>query len=103
MATQYTTPTEEFVIEGIDLTGFDVWVSFQQGRRELDIKADVTSDGTDTTASVSLTQEQTAGFKPGKVAVQVNWVTPEGQRDATEKGEVAWYSNLLERVVEYGE
>ena len=104
MVIQYTTPIERAVVEGVDLTGCDVWLSFQQGRRELDVKASsVTYDGEDTTVEVPLTQLQTAGFKAGTVQMQCNWVTPEGSRDATVLAEVEWGLNLLERVVEYGE
>ena len=104
MVIQYTTPTERAVVEGADLTGCDVWVSFQQGRRELDVKASsVTYDGTDSTVEVPLTQLQTAGFRPGTVKLQVNWVTSTNERDATILAEVEWGENLLERVVEYGD
>ena len=106
MIIQYTTPAEALVVEGIDLTGCDVWVSFQQGARELDVKnPTVAYDGTkgNTTVTVELTQSQTAQFRAGKVAVQVNWITQEGARDATAQAELEWAANLLERVVEYGE
>lgn len=101
---QYTTPTDVCVVHGIDLTGCDVWVSYQQRKAELDVKASsVTYDGEDSTVSVELTQEQTAKFKAGTVEMQVNWVTPQGKRDATTKKSQEVLVNLLERVVEYGD
>lgn len=101
---QYTTPTNRHIVKGIDLTGCDVWVSYEQGKVELDIKAsDVSFDGEDTTLSVTLTQEQTSSFKVGKVSFQVNWVYPDGSRDATGQKITLMEPNLLNKVVEYGD
>lgn len=101
---QYTTPTNKHIVKGIDLTGCDVWVSYEQGRVELDIKAaDVAFDGEDTTVAVRFTQAQTAGFRPGEAKVQVNWVYPDGARDATRQKTVEVEPNLLNREVEYGD
>ena len=101
---QYTTPTAQLVVEGVDITGCDVWVSWQQGQRELDMLADtVEYDGKDTTITVTLTQLQTAKFHKGKVRVQVNWVTVDNYRDATEQKDVDWYGNLLEHEVSYAD
>ncbi len=101
---QWTTPTNKHILKGIDLTGCDVWVSYEQGKVELDIKAtDVTFDGTDTTLTVRFTQEQTASFKVGNVKFQVNWVYPDGTRDATNQKVTQIEPNLLNKVVEYGD
>lgn len=101
---QYTTPTNKHVVKGIDLTGCDVWVSYEQGKRELDMKAaDVAFDGEDTTITVRFTQGQTASFKVGEAKVQVNWVYPDGTRDATGQKSVRIEPNLLNREVEYGD
>lgn len=100
---QYTTPTNRHIIKGIDLTGCDVWVSYEQGKNELDIKAtNVSFDGEDTTVAVKFTQEQAASFKVGAVKYQVNWVYPDGTRDATDQKVTEVVPNLLNRVVEYG-
>lgn len=100
---QYTTPTNRHIVKGIDLTGCDVWVSYEQGKVELDIKAtDVTFDGEDTTLSVTLTQEQTSSFKVGNIKYQVNWLYPDGRRDATTQKATTMEPNLLNRVVDYG-
>lgn len=102
MAIQYTTPIEQFVIEGTDLTNCRVWVSYQQGKRELDVEAtSITFDESDSTIAVQLTQEQSAIFRAGKVMIQVNWITFDGYRGATEIKEVMWLPNLLEHEVSY--
>lgn len=102
MAIQYTTPIEQFVIEDTDLTGCRVWVSYQQGKRELDVEAtSITFDESDSTIAVQLTQEQSAMFRAGKVKIQVNWITFDGYRGATEIKDVEWLPNLLEHEVSY--
>lgn len=101
---QYTTPTDELIVKGADLTGCEVWVSYQQGRRELDIEAtDVSYDGHDTTITVELTQQQTASFKQGAVEIQVNWISPQDKRNATTIAKQEVLGNLLERVEHYGD
>ena len=101
---QYTTPTDELVVKGIDLTGYEVWASYRQRSKRLDVQAtDVTYDGKDTTILISLTQEQTGAFASGKVSVQVNWLTQEGARDATTIKEISVGENLLDRVMEHGD
>ena len=99
----YTTPTHDIVVEGKDLTGCDVWVSYQQGARERDVKVEPEFDGTDTVLHVPWTQQQTAVFAPGSVEVQVNWVYPQGERDASETAIIDVEKNLLRREVEFGE
>lgn len=100
---QYTTPTDELKVKGVDLTGYEVWASYRQRSHKLDVQAQsVTYDGTDTTVLIPLTQEQTGAFCAGQVAIQVNWLTSEGQRDATAIKTVSVGANLLDRVMEYG-
>lgn len=94
---RYTTPTHEHRIKGIDLSGCEVWVSYEQGLAEVNAKASVEFDGTDSIATVSLTQGETARFREGTVYVQINWVWPNGKRDATVKKELPMLGNLLER------
>ena len=99
----YTTPTHDIVVEGKDLTGCDVWVSYQQGTRERDVKVEPEFDGTDTVLHVPWTQQQTAYFSPGCVEVQVNWVYPQGERWASKTAIIDVEKNLLSKEVEYGE
>lgn len=101
---QYTTPTHSYVVEGIDLSGCDMWVSYQQGDAKLDVKATTVSyDGIDTTATVNLSQEQTGAFEPGTVKVQLNWVYPNGKRDAVSVKSIDVGRNLIPRVMGYGD
>ncbi len=99
---QWTTPTHTHTVSGIDLTGFDVWVSYKQGRNELSVLAsDVTYDGSKTSVTVELTQRQTGAFKADTVKVQINWVTPDGKRDAVKVKSVECDENLMAKEVNY--
>lgn len=101
---RWTSPLTELRVVGVDLTTCRVWVSYQQGPRELDVEpVSVALDGEDTVLTVDLTQEQTAAFREGAVKVQVNWVTQEGRRDATVIKSVSVLPNLLEEVKGYGD
>ena len=106
---RYTTPEDTFVIHGVDLTGCDVVVSYRQlighstNAHQLDIDdPEVSFDGTDTTLTVRLTQEQTGGFQAGQCMVQVNWIDPDGVREATEIATARVPDNLLRAVMTYG-
>lgn len=101
---RYTTPTHELTVKGVDLTGCDVYVTYKQARNVLTISdPEVEFDGKDTVVTVELSQIQSASFKTGDATVQINWVTPQGARDATNIKQVRIEQNLLEEVVEYGE
>lgn len=100
---QWTTPTEELTVEGVDLTGCDVWVSITQGARTVEVRnPQMETDGTDTTLYVELTQAQTGRLKVGKAEVQVNWLDAADKRNATETVVVDVTKNLLRRVVNHG-
>lgn len=99
---QWTTPTHTHIVRGIDLSGYDVYVSYKQGRNELSVASDqVEYDGSDTTVTVGLSQRQTGGFKAGAVKVQVNWVTPDSKRDAVLVKSVEVDENLMAKEVKY--
>ena len=106
----YTTPTITLTVEGVDLTPHDVYVSLEQGTHELHktgndltITTDTHGQVTDTIITLVLTQEESASFNVGKaVNVQVNYVTADGVRDATEIKTVNVMRNLLDEVVNYG-
>lgn len=102
---QYTTPTVPLTIVGADITGADrIVVSFRQamGRStnshqvDVDMTGEVTLVGSDTYMEVPLTQEQTGGFVPGRVQVQVNWWA-DGHRAATDIVAVPSLANLFDR------
>ena len=103
---RYTTPTMPFLVEGLDLTGMDVHVTFRQGRRKLDISDPLVEivtieQTTYTRVTVTLTQEQTGRFTTSPCKVQVNWVAADGSRDATDEKAIDVWPNLLDEVVEY--
>lgn len=106
----YTTPTIVLTVEGVDLTSMDVYATLEQGNHELTKSGDaliittVTEDAqTDTTISMTLSQTESASFDFGKSAlVQVNWISAQGVRCATEIGKIGVMRNLLDEVVNYG-
>ncbi len=101
---RYTTPTHVHKVMGIDLTDCDVYVSYEQGLRNIDVKAQSLSyDGEGTSVTVPLTQLQTAKFRVGKVYVQINWVYRDGKRDAVNAKEMEITENLMQKVVSYGD
>lgn len=107
----YTTPTISLTVEGVDLSGMDVYVSLEQGQKELTKTGDaliiepiVGAETTDTSITFTLTQEESAFYDFGKsVSVQVNWISSSGVRDATEIKTIPVMRNLLDKVVEYGD
>jgi len=106
----YTTPTIVLTVEGVDLTGDDVYVSLEQGCHEmvktgndLIITTDTHGQITDTIITFTMSQEESASWNFGKsVSVQVNYITPDGVRDATEIKTVSVMRNLLDEVIQYG-
>ena len=106
----YTTPSISLVVESVDLTGNDVYVSLEQGSHELTktgsdliITTDTHGQQTDTEIVFTLSQTESAAFNFGKsVSVQVNWINASGVRDATEIKTIGVMRNLLDEVIEYG-
>lgn len=103
---RYTSPTQELVVENIDLTQSDVYVTYKQGRtilnlsgEDIEMETEVVDDQTNTVISVYMSQETTAAFKTNDdIEVQVNWLT-DGERNATVIAKVGVYRNLLEEVI----
>lgn len=96
---RYTTPSYELTIEGVDLTGFDVYVTFSQNGQTLTIEdPPITVEDETTTITCELTQEQSASFKQGRMEVQVNWVDAVGKRSATVIKQVPVLAQLLQEV-----
>lgn len=98
----YTTPTYELAIEGANLVGADICVSFRQNtncKASLDV-TDVTValDGEDSIVTFTLTQEQTGRFKVGPIKVQVNWIL-EGARNSTYVAEIPAFEQLRREVM----
>lgn len=103
----YTTPTISLTVEGVDLTGQDVYVSLAQGAVELTkTGADltITHEEDDTKIIFQLSQDESAVFKfNSSVSVQVNWISIAGVRSATEIKSIPVMKNLLDEVIAYGD
>lgn len=104
----FTTPTLYANVKGVDLTtGYDVYVSLEQDRVQLDKSGeDLTLElnDDDTLISFRLTQLESAMFNYGKrVFVQINAIDENGNRLATGIKEVPVMRNLLDREIEYGD
>ena len=80
---RWTTPSIPLTVEGVDLTGAEVWVTVEQGSTVLTVEDPAVSyaDGV-STVTPELTQEQTALFSAGDAKIQLNWKIA-GTRDAT--------------------
>lgn len=103
----YTTPTISLIVEDVDITAHDIYVTLEQGTTEL-IKTGsdltVSTDDGDTSIIFTLTQEESASFDyNNRAAVQVNWITSQGVRSATEIKSIGVMRNLLDKVVNYGD
>lgn len=99
---RYTTPTVELAVQGIDLTGCEVWVTLEQRGDEITTRVgadDMAHDDEGTTITVGYTQEQTASLDEGRARLQVNWLDADGRRNATGIATVEVAGNLLGRTV----
>ncbi len=102
MSRQYTTPVIELRIDGHDLSGADVYVTFMNKVRNNSLTLNsptVTTDSTGSTVSVHLTQAESGKFwYDESVMVQVNWIDA-GERYATEIATIPWKENLMKEVI----
>lgn len=106
MADRYTTATFDVTIEGADLTGCDMVLTFRQGRRTLNLRFSrdgglaVDPEAGTATASVSLSQLRTARFEADRpIEVQANFMDASGFRGDTEIETMTIGRNLYERVM----
>lgn len=100
---QYTTPTMQLLVKGVDLTAADdVWVTFADRARAITLTKDsptVAASGSDTSVSVTLTQAETAQFIQNTLCDgQVNWMK-DGLRYATDIVSISVYENLLKEIL----
>ena len=108
---KFTTPSIPITIDNIDLTGNDIYVSLEQGKHKLEktgtdliVTTDTHGQITDTIITLVLSQEESGAFDFNKsCTMQVNWITPDGVRDATEIATISVMRNLLDRVIHYGD
>ena len=100
---RYTTPTLPLVLTGGDVTrNCKVYLSIAQGDKTLKLEVTkITPMLCGTLLEVPLSQIQTGGFCPGKVALQVNVIDASGYRAATDIKYYNLGSNILSEVIEY--
>ena len=106
---QYTTPSIELLVKGVDISAHHIFATVEQKDASLtrdgdDLTVEVipTDDGANTKISFELTQTESAKFNFNSWAeVQVNWITAAGKRKATEIKKIPVMKNLLNEVVSY--
>jgi len=104
---RYTTPVTEFIIEGVNLSLAEVYVTFEQGRVEHtftgdDVSVNYDAENNRTVINVHFSQELSSLFKAEKEGeVQINWML-DGERNATEIKTILFTRNLLEKILREG-
>lgn len=98
---KWTTPTDTIIVDDIDLTGCDVYATYSQGISSITKKVEPKAIEGGTELNVTFTQKETARFRPGPAKIQVNYVFPNGERDATKTAYVEVTENLLAKEVKY--
>lgn len=108
--TQFTTPTKEIVIYGVDLTDAMVTIRLTQNvggiqnSHIVDVDVDAAAVTYEDGAShilFTLTQADTGGFLPGTVNVQLNFMLETGYRDASNIAKMMCNPNTRDEVIEY--
>lgn len=101
-----TTPAIAVDVDGIDLTGWAVWVSLRSGGVSLDLTGDrVATVKTDTgcTVTAALTQEETLSLRGASlVRIQVRAVSELGEAIATTVATEAVGDVLMGGVISHG-
>ena len=95
-----TTPTNTFTVP-VDLRTATVFVDYEQ---EGKIVLEKTGDDltiTETTVSLTLSQEDTLLFKPGRVLIQIRYVTAGGAADASDIIYTTFERIIKDGVIEY--
>ncbi len=99
---RYTTPTITLTINAVLPENAKAIVSLRQNRKQLDKEVEIDRGEKTSTLVVELTQSESAAFvSDAPVLVQVNWITPDGDRDATKVASVVAFDNLLDKVISY--
>ena len=101
---QGTTPTYLLKIDGYDLTDKRVFVTIQ-GKFKRVTKTDddltITYEENVSAIAFGLTQEETLGFEPGAVKMQVRFIDANGIALATEVSEIEVKPVLFRKVIAY--
>ena len=90
-----TTPTFTFEVD-LDLTGWDVYLTFEQRKYEFTHKdVVITPSNEGCIVETSLTQEETLAFKPGAAKVEIR-ACKDNKAVATDEFEFEVYDILLD-------
>lgn len=101
-----TTPDYVLTLAGVDLTGQTVYVTILQGMKKLTKTGDaltVEVDGTGSTISFSLTQEETLYLAVGSASIQVRFIDVDGVAQATQIATINVDKVLLNEVITYAD
>lgn len=105
-----TTPPFRLIFKNIDLTGWDVYITFEQyGKTELENELTVSGKDLQVVSTgaescevfLTLTQEQTLSFNEGRVDVQMR-AFKDGAAVASKKKNVSMKDILLDGVIPLG-
>lgn len=98
----YTSPTEQYSVNGIDLSSAEIYVTYRQKNKhgKTVIKTfrptNVEYDGEATTFEVELSQADTADFEVGEAELQINYLL-DGKRAPTFVKTIYVGTQLLEK------
>lgn len=101
----YTTPTVVLEVAGADLTGMEVFVTFERhGRVAATVRDPQVAYDAETGASTLVVGlgQATSGALTGRVLVQVNAVDERGYRFCTDTAALEIGRNMMREVVEHG-
>ena len=92
-----TTPTNTFNVD-VDLRGSTVYIDYEQNGQIVLEKTGADLDISANKIEVTLSQADTLAFKPGRVFIQIRYVTALGAADASNI-----ISTTAERIIKDGE
>lgn len=98
----WTTPTQQILIRGADLTACRVTVDIEQDCTRVSVvDPPMTHTEAGTLMEVTLTQEQAGALHMGTAKLQVNAIDRSGYRAATRKATISIGSNIRGEVMTY--
>ena len=104
---QGTTPTIPVRFKGADLTEAKIYLTIEDEDKKKQITFEsgddftVEYDGTDTTGTIRLTQEQTLAMSPGYCYVQARFIFADGNSGATTETRIFINPVILKGVITY--
>lgn len=94
-----STPTNTFDVD-LDLRNATVFISYEQDGVVVVEKTNADLDIGETQIALTLTQEETLLFHPGKVFIQIRYVFPNGAADASEIIQTTFERIIKDGVIE---